>query len=250
LTAFESDGFALGDDVIVNTNAESYVAWQWNEGATPGFDIVSYTGNATARTISHNLGVVPEMMIVKNRADTDNWAVYHAGNTSAPETDYLVLNSNANTVDDATVWNDTAPTSSVFSVGTSSLTNGNTEAMIAYVFADVEGFSKFGSYVGNNSTNGPMVNVGFRPAFIMIKSTDVAAGSWILFDTKRDTFNAAFHVIYGQLDNAEDTAHAYGDILSNGFKVRKPDGFAINDNTATYVYAAFAESPFKTANAR
>ena len=250
LTAFESDGFALGDDVIVNTNNESYVAWQWNEGATPGFDIVSYTGNATARTISHNLGVVPKMMIVKNRADTDNWAVYHAGNTSAPATDYLVLNSNANTVDDATVWNDTAPTSSVFSVGTSSLTNGNTEAMIAYVFADVEGFSKFGSYVGNNSTNGPMVNVGFRPAFIMIKSTDVAAGSWILFDTKRDTYNAAFHVIYGQLSNVEDTAHAYGDILSNGFKVRKPDGFAINDAGATYVYMAFAESPFKTANAR
>ena len=95
-----------------------------------------------------------------------------------------------------------------------------------------------------------MVNVGFRPAFVMIKSTDVATGSWILFDTKRDTFNAAFHVIYGQLSNVEDTAHAYGDILSNGFKVRKPDGFAINDNTATYVYAAFAESPFKTANAR
>ena len=250
LTAFESDGFALGDDVIVNTNAESYVAWQWNEGATSGFDIVSYTGNATARTISHSAGVVPKMIIVKNLADTDNWAVYHAGNTAAPATDYLVLNSNANTVDDATVWNDTAPTSSVFSVGTSSLTNGNTEAMIAYVFADVEGFSKFGSYVGNNSTNGPMVNVGFRPAFIMIKSTDVAVGSWILFDTKRDTYNAAFHVIYGQLSNVEDTAHAYGDILSNGFKVRKPDGFAINDAGATYVYAAFAESPFKTANAR
>ena len=137
ITAFGSDGytFSNGSSGNLNYNGDTtYVSWNWVEGSTPGFDIVSYTGNATARTISHNLGVVPEMMIVKNRADTDNWAVYHSGNTSAPATDYLVLNENSATADDATVWNDTAPTSSVFSVGTGSLTNGNTEAMIAYVF--------------------------------------------------------------------------------------------------------------------
>ena len=148
ITAFGSDGYTFSDGSSgrLNYNGDTtYVSWNWVEGSTPGFDIVSYTGNATARTIAHNLGVVPEMMIVKNRADTDNWAVYHAGNTSAPATDYLVLNENSATADDATVWNDTAPTSSVFSVGTSSLTNGNTEAMIAYIFAPVEGFSTNGS---------------------------------------------------------------------------------------------------------
>jgi len=251
LTAFESDGFALGDDVIVNTNAESYVAWQWNEGATPGFDIVSYTGNATARTIAHNLGVVPEMMIVKNRADTDNWAVYHAANTAAPATDYLVLNANSATADDATVWNDTAPTSSVFSVGTSSLTNGNTEAMIAYVFAPVEGFSKFGSYIGNGSSNGPMFNLGFRPAWFLVKQR-TGTESWYLFDDQRDPFNYVRRYVLSNHSNAEvagveaDISH---DFLSNGIKIRTDNSFA-NANGATYVYAAFAKSPFKTANAR
>ena len=247
LTAFESDGFALGDDVIVNTNAESYVAWQWNEGATPGFDIVSYTGNATARTISHNLGVVPEMMIVKNRADTDNWAVYHSGNTSAPATDYLVLNERDATADDATVWNDTAPTSSVFSVGTSSLTNGNTEAMIAYVFAPVEGFSKFSSYIGNGNAYGPMVNVGFQPAFLLLKST--GDNKWILKDTKRSPFNASSLSLVANNSDAELTGDQPIDINSNGFKLRTT-GSGVNSSGVEYVYMAFAEHPFKTANAR
>ena len=247
LTAFESDGFALGDDVIVNTNNESYVAWQWNEGATPGFDIVSYTGNATARTISHNLGVVPKMMIVKNRADTDNWAVYHAGNTSAPATDYLVLNERDATADDATVWNDTAPTSSVFSVGTSALTNGNTEAMIAYLFAPVEGFSKFSSYIGNGNAYGPMVNVGFQPAFLLIKST--ADNKWIMKDTERSPFNASSLSLVANNSDAELTSDQPIDINSNGFKLRTT-GSGVNSSGVAYVYMAFAEHPFKTANAR
>jgi len=247
LTAFESDGFALGDDVIVNTNAESYVAWQWDEGATPGFDIVSYSGTGANRTIAHNLGVKPGMFIVKQRGSAgSNWGVYHS---AVGATKSLFLQSTGAAFDSAEYFNDTEPTASVFTLGVNAQGNADGGTYIAYVFAPVEGFSKFGSYVGNNSTNGPMVNVGFRPAFIMIKASSTT-GSWLLFDTKRDTFNAAFHVIYGQLSNAEDTAHAYGDILSNGFKIRKPGEFAINDNAATYVYMAFAESPFKTANAR
>jgi len=247
LTAFESDGFALGDDVIVNTNAESYVAWQWNEGATPGFDIVSYSGTGANRTIAHNLGVKPGMFIIKQRGSAgSNWGVYHS---AVGATKSLFLQSTGAAFDSDEYFNDTEPTASVFTLGVNAQGNADGGTYIAYVFAPVEGFSKFGSYVGNNSTNGPMVNVGFRPAFIMIKASSTT-GSWLLFDTKRDTFNAAFHVIYGQLSNAEDTAHAYGDILSNGFKIRKPGEFAINDNAATYVYMAFAESPFKTANAR
>ena len=255
ITAFGSDGYTFSDGSSNrnNYNADTtYVSWNWAEGSTPGFDIVSYTGNATARTISHNLGVVPEMMIVKNRADTDNWAVYHAGNTSAPETDYLVLNDYAATADDATVWNDTAPTSSVFSVGTSSLTNGNTEAMIAYVFAPVEGFSKFGSYTGNGSSSGPMINFGFRPAWYLVKLASGINQSWYLFDDQRDPFNFVRRYLGPNRNNAEvagveaDISH---DFLSNGIKIRTDNAFA-NTSGAEYVYAAFAKTPFKTANAR
>ena len=255
ITAFGSDGYTFSDGSSgrLNYNGDTtYVSWNWAEGSTPGFDIVSYTGNATARTISHNLGVVPEMMIVKNRADTDNWAVYHAGNTSAPETDYLVLNDYAATADDATVWNDTAPTSSVFSVGTSSLTNGNTEAMIAYVFAPVEGFSKFGSYTGNGSSSGPAVNLGFRPAWYLVKLASGINQSWYLFDDQRDPFNFVRRYLGPNRNNAEvagveaDISH---DFLSNGIKIRTDNAFA-NTSGAEYVYAAFAKTPFKTANAR
>jgi hypothetical protein len=259
LKSFDSDGFTLGEGsdtdayAIVNESGQTYVAWNWVEGATPGFDIVSYTGNATARTISHSAGVVPEMIIVKNLADTDNWAVYHAANTAAPATDYLVLNANSTTADDATVWNDTAPTSSVFSVGTGSLTNGNTEAMIAYVFAPVEGFSAFGSYLGNANANGPMINLGFRPAFVMIKEADTSARDWIIQDATRNPFNAANLQLLPNASSAEAltfySQSAAIDIVSNGFKVRSST-VRVGENGANYIYAAFAEAPFKTANAR
>ena len=245
LTAFESNGFALGDDDKVNTNTEKYVAWQWLESATPGFDIVSYTGNATNRTISHSVGVAPEMMIVKNLADTDNWAVYHTSNTAAPATDYLILNTTAATADDATIWNDTAPTSSVFSVGTSALTNGNTEAMIAYLFASVEGFSKFESYEGNGNANGTFVHTGFRPSLIICKSID-STSDWFMFDAQRAGYNVDNNSIFADTSAAELTADNV-DLLSNGFKLR----ISTDPNVAeTYVYAAFAHAPFKTANAR
>ena len=245
LTAFESNGFALGDDVKVNTNTEKYVAWQWLESTTSDFDIVSYTGNATNRTISHSLGVAPEMMIVKNLADTDNWAVYHASNTAAPATDYLILNTTAATADDATIWNDTAPTSSVFSVGTSALTNGNTEAMIAYLFASVEGFSKFESYEGNGNANGTFVHTGFRPSLIICKSID-STSDWFMFDAQRAGYNVDNNSIFADTSAAELTADNV-DLLSNGFKLR----ISTDPNVAeTYVYAAFAHAPFKTANAR
>jgi hypothetical protein len=256
LTAFESNGFALGDDDKVNTNTEKYVAWQWLESSTPGFDIVSFTGNATARTISHSLGVAPEMMFVKNLADTDNWAVYHASNTSAPATDYLILNTNAITADDATIWNDTAPTSSVFSVGTSSLTNGNTEAMIAYLWASVTGFSKIGKYAGTGTiTNqaGAYIYTGFRPAWVMIKEADTSARDWIVQDAARNPHNVANLQLLPNSSAAEATTFysqsAAIDIVSNGFKLRSST-VRVSETDATYVYAAFAHAPFKTANAR
>ena len=247
LLSFDSDGFSVGADVKVNTNTEKYVGWQWIEGATPGFDIVSFTGNATGRTISHSVGVAPEFMVVKNLADTDNWAVYHTSNTTAPATDYLILNTTAATADDATIWNDTVPTSSVFSVGTSSLTNGNTEAMIAYLFAGVEGFSKFGSYTGNGNADGPFVWCGFTPSFILTKNIDTA-DQWGIRDAARNPFNVTDKLLNPNAATAETSSSTgYIDILSNGFKPRSADS---NINTQTIIYAAFAETPFKTATAR
>jgi len=247
LTAFGTDGFSLGNGGSANeingVAGTANIAWGWKEGATSGFDIVSYTGNATARTIAHNLGVVPEMIIVKNLADTDSWAVYHAANTAAPATDYLVLNTTAATADDSTVWNDTAPTSSVFSVGTGSLTNGNTEAMIAYVFAPVPGFSSFGSYVANAAADGPFIYTGFKPAFVIFKCT-TAARTWIMYDNSRDPFNFVNDKLFPNTSGANDphASNDHVDFLSNGFKMRSA-GTLLNAS-GTYIFMAFAENPF------
>jgi hypothetical protein len=253
--SFDADGFSLsatGSAAQVNASGQTYIGWQWLEGATPGFDIVSFTGNATNRTISHSVGVAPEFMVVKNLADTDNWAVYHASNTSAPETDYLILNTDAATADDATIWNDTAPTSSVFSVGTSSLTNGNTEAMIAYLWAGVEGFSKFGKYTGNNNADGPFVWCGFKPAWLCIKCSS-GIENWFVGDNKRLGYNLGNRpMLSPNTAAAEDTSwsgNAPFDLLSNGFKIRRT-GDAFNTDGGTYLFIAFANTPFKTATAR
>ena len=248
LTSFTSTGFTLGSNVAVNTNTEDYVAWNWIEGATPGFDVVSFTGNATGRTIAHNLGVVPQLILVKNLADTDNWAVYQENNTAAPETDYLILNTNSATTDDATIWNDTAPTNSVFSVGTSALTNGNTEAMIAYVFAAVNGYSSFANYVGNGNADGPFVEAGLRPAFVAIKRTD-STGSWYVYDATRTPYNEVDDQLLADTTAAETTGSEEIDILSNGIKLRAAD-VDINASSGTYICIIFGEQPFKYANAR
>ena len=250
ITAFGSDGYTFSDGSSNrnNYNADStYVSWNWVEGATPGFDIVTYTGNATARTIAHNLGVVPEMLLIKNRDQGDKWAVYHAGNTSAPATEYLVLNERDATADLNTAWNDTAPTSSVFTVGTASFVNADSEDFVAYVFAPVEGFSTYGSYVGNGNASGPMVNLGFQPAFLLIKST--ADNKWIMKDSKRSPFNVSSLSLVANNDDAELTGDSLIDINSNGFKLRTT-GSGVNSSGVTYVFWAIAETPFKTANAR
>jgi hypothetical protein len=187
-SAFDTDGFNISSDG--NVSAKNYVAWCWKAGGTAssntdgtitssvsanttsGFSIVSYTGTGSAgATIGHGLGAVPKFIIVKNRTSgAADWAVYHASNTSAPETEYLALNTTGATIDQVTMWNDTAPTSSVFTTGASLYTGSNSNDYIAYCFAEVEGFSKFGSYVGNGSANGPFVYTGFKPAFVIIKS--------------------------------------------------------------------------------
>ena len=254
ISAFTSDGFTLtigsSGDHYTNEGSRTFVAWGWKESATAGFDIVSYAGNATARTISHSLSAVPHVMIMKNRSATLSWRVYHHKNTAAPETDHLILDTTAATADDDSMWNDTAPTSSVFSLKTSTSVNGSSADYIAYLWTEKQGFSKFGSYTGNNKADGPFIWTGFRPAFIMMKSTSTggsATYSWSIFDNKRSSYNIQRSQLEANTGDAEDTGEtADVDILSNGFKPR----YSPNDTNGnnTYIYMAFAEAPFVNSN--
>jgi hypothetical protein len=247
LTAFNSNGYTVGALAQLNTNTATYVDWAWKEGATPGFDIVTYTGNGTNRTISHALGAVPKFMVVK-RLDTGNgWVSYHASQNASPATGYMYLNSTAGFAAASTMWNNTAPTSSVFSVGTNSETNGNTFSFVGYLWSEIEGFSKISSYTGNGSTDGPFVWCGFRPRYILAKRTDVA-NDWCIADSARPAFNPAYN-LRANLDVVEDTTQYNTDLLSNGFKVRNTTN-GMNASGGTYIFAAFAENPFKYSRAR
>lgn len=244
LTAFNSDGYTTGALAQLNTNAATYVAWLMKKGATPGLDIVSYTGNGSNRTIAHALGVAPAMVIARGRSAISNWQTWHKSITTG---NTLILNGTIAQTASATVWNSTVPTSSVFSLGTNTDVNNNTTPSIAYLFAEVADFSKFGSYTGNASTDGPFVWCGFRPRWIMVKRID-STQSWFIFDTARDTYNAAQNEVYADQSAAESTGHLF-DILSNGFKFRTTYA-GLNASGGTYIFMAFAEYPFKYANAR
>jgi len=249
LTAFNANGFSLGTDTtLVNASANSYVAWQWRKSITAGLDIVTYTGNGANRTIAHNLGVAPAMVIVKRSQTgaTSNWQVRH---TSIAAANSIQLNSPNQAAAAATVWNSTAPTSSVFSLGTSTDVNASGISYVAYCFAEIAGFSKIGSYTGNGLPDGPFVFCGFRPRFVMVKRTDVA-NSWVILDTSRNTSNFSDSILWADLANTETpgTATTSIDFVSNGFKLRG-SGASVNAS-GTYIFAAFAEVPSKYALAR
>ena len=247
LTAFGSDGFTVGNLGRVNeAGGRNYASWNWKKDATAGFDIVSFTGNSsdgtTTQDISHSLSAVPHWIIVKNRADSTNWAVYHKGNTSAPETEVIYLNASNATSDDSAFFGDTAPTSSQFRVGGDNGVNGNSDAMIAYVWSEKKGFSKFGKYSANNNADGPFVYLGFRPAWLMLKVVDGNTGGWDLYDNKRGAFNSQISMLQANANSAQATSDAV-DFLSNGFKIRNTSGNQ-NGSGDTIIYMAFAESPF------
>ena len=248
ITSFNSDGFSLGDDDSSNASSATHVAWCWKESATAGFDMVSFTGNVTdERTVAHSLSAAPEFILVKNRADAVNWGALHMSMSSAPETDIMYLDRNDNASDDDGFWSDGAPTTSVFSVGVQEVTNGNSDAMIAYLWAPKQGFSKFGSYVGNNGgASGVFVYTGFRPALVIQKAASAGNGEWQMTDNERDPFNPSDSKLNADRNNAEFSDFAI-DILSNGFKT-KADGADQQDSGVTYVYIAFAEAPFVNSN--
>ena len=258
-----SSGFTVGQptsgtysgNLSTNENGTTYVAWNWKANGsgssntdgsitstvsanpTAGFSIVSYTGNGgTPTTIGHGLGVTPNFIVIKNRDSTDGWAIYHS---SIGATGYLEFTAGSTTTS-ASTWNNTSPTSTVFTVSTNTRVNGSSTKHVAYCFAEVEGYSKFGSYTGNNSTDGPFVMCGFRPAFILAKVNN-SEYNWTMYDSKRSTFNPSTKVLFPNLSNQESGSTDHFDWLSNGFKIRSNN---INpSNTAVY-FMAFAENPF------
>jgi len=266
LTSFDADGFTLGSSAAINQTSDTFVSWNWKANGSgvsntdgsitstvsanteSGFSIVKYTGNGTlGATIGHGLGVQPSMVMVKARNVVAGWYVEHKGLTGFG-TRTIFLNETSAESAASSHWNNTAPTSSVFTVGNSGGVNQNTKDYIAYCFAEVEGFSKFSSYVGNGNADGPFVYTGFRPAYVVTKRTDASGNSWRLWDKERG-FNGNIGYLYPNLSNAEATGEGLLDILSNGFKVRTTSTDQ-NASGGTYIYMAFAENPFKYSNAR
>jgi hypothetical protein len=265
LTAFNSNGFTLSTSAGVNANAGTYVGWQWNAGGstvtntsgsisaqvranpTAGFSVVTYTGNATSgATVGHGLGVAPSLILLKVRNAVARWVVYQKNVTTA-NNQFLELNSTAAVQTSGTnMWTVASIDGTTFGLGTNADTNGSTLTFVAYCFSAVAGYSAFGSYTGNGSADGPFVFLGFRPRWILTKAASGATGSWWLYDTARSTYNEMTDLLRPDLSNA-DTTQGFCDALSNGFKIRNSGN---NTNGATYIYAAFAENPFKNALAR
>jgi hypothetical protein len=267
VSAFNSDGFTVaaysGDATEVNASSTTYVAWTWDAGsstvtntqgsitsqvranASAGFSIVTYTGTGSNATVGHGLGVAPGMVIVKRRNSTSNWQVRH---TSMHVANGIQLNLTNAAASATTVWNSTAPTSTVFSIGTDASVNASGGTYVAYCFAPVAGYSSFGSYTGNGSADGPFVFTGMRPRWVMFKSSSNAY-YWVINDAARDSFNASNKELFPNDSLGETVVPRDIDFLSNGFKLRNT-GATNNQSGATYIYAAFAESPFAYARAR
>jgi hypothetical protein len=270
VTAFNSNVFSLGANVAgtgsTNVNAVTYVGWQWQAGqgstssntdgtitsqvsanTSAGFSVATYTGTGANATVGHGLGVAPKMIIGKSRSGSTGWLVYHQ---SLGNTNFLILNATDASAAAAAAWNNTSPTSSVFTIGTGNFLNTNGATQVAYCWSEIDGFSKFDSYTGNGSADGTFVYTGFRPAFVMIKRTN-STGNWIIKDYQRaSNFNPQNGNLYPNLSFAEDTTSSVDiDFLANGFKLRG----TISDTNAsgsTYVYAAYASNPFKNSLAR
>ena len=244
IQSFDSDGFTTGTHRATGGDASNkMVAWNWKESATAGFDIVSYTGASGDQTFAHSLGAAPEWYLVKERGNANSWVVNHIGLANQTNA-YLLLNTNDAAGTDS--WfNSTAPTSSVVSANDGdSPTNRNGGTYTMYLWRSVKGFSKFGSYTGNGNANGTFIYTGFRPAWVMIKSTGL--NSWEILDNKRNPTNVMGKSIFPDGVNPYDYTDRI-DILSNGFKTRT-NSSGVNGSGVSYIYMAFAESPFVNSN--
>ena len=255
-SSFDTDGFTVtSSESDVNASAETYASWNWKANGsgssntdgttsstvsvntTAGFSIVKWTGSGSATTIGHGIGVTPKIIMLKNTSEVYGWQVYHA---SLGNTKYLALDSTDAEATSSESWNNTSPTSTVFSVGASDSNNKSGNTIIAYCFAEKTGFSKFGSYIGNGSTWGTFVNCGFKPAWIIAKRTSDVE-DWFMYDTKRDPINVADTRLKAN-GNPGEATNLGVDFLSNGFKWRSNTA-GYNASGSTYIYMAFAEEP-------
>ena len=259
LKSFTSDGYTLGLGDRVNKSSTNLVSWNWkangqgssntdgsinttytSANTTSGCSIITYTGTGANATVGHGLGVVPKMIIVKRLNVTSSWRIYHS---SLGNTKNIILNSTAAEATSSTMWNNTSPTSTTFSLGSYDEVNGSSAPHVAYCFADVQGFSKSSSYIGDG--NSRFIYTGFKPAFVLGKQ--LAGGSdWWLFDSARNPSNIANKLVYPNA-NAPDATNAVLDLLSNGFKM-KTSAAQFNGNGTTYLYMAFAEEPLVSTN--
>ena len=260
--SIDSDGFTVNNSADYGTSS-NLVSWHWkangagssnsdgsttatvSANTTAGFSIVSWTGTGSATTLGHGLGTTPQVILVKNRSEVYGWQMYHPG--LGGNNKYISINSSDAVATDTASWNNTAPTSSVFSVGASDANNKNTNNIIAYCYAEKKGYSKFGSYIGNGNANGRFVYTGFKPAFVLIKNITDAGELWEMFDNKRIGYNPKNHRLYASTNDAEDTSAERLDLLSNGFKIRTT-GSHVNESGDTMIYMAFAENPIVGSN--
>ena len=260
LTAFGSDGFTVGSGGTLNGNGNNIVAWNWkangagssnSDGSitstvsvntTSGFSIVKYAGTGASATVGHGLGVTPGMIICKNLSASEDWVIWI---NAFAANQYIRLNTNAAVATSTGMWNNTLPTSSVFSVNNEEKNNNSGQNIIAYCFAEKTGFSKFGSYTGNGNADGTFVYTGFKPGFVLLKRND-SGYSWAIVDNKRSTTGSNLTDKYLIPDTNAAEQSASVDLLSNGFKLRSTAGGF--NASATYVYMAFAEEPLVSSN--
>ena len=262
LQSFNSDGFVLGNQVDVNRNSTTFVAWNWKAGGsasnntdgtvtvslsvntTAGFSVGTYTGTSANNTFGHGLGAIPDWLMIKNRSSgSRKWALWHKNLTGTNK--YLAIDRDDGEQTDTATWQNTAHTNTVFASGGSGEVNQGSENFVCYAWTSIKGFSKFGSYKGQANADGPMIYTGFKPAWIMTKQID-GSSSWIVHDNKRDPINPIDEFFTVEEPDAAGDLDSF-DLLSNGFKVRTSNGDR-NSDTNTFVYWAFAESPIVNSN--
>jgi hypothetical protein len=260
-TAFDSDGFTVGNYSETNTNSENYVSWNWkangsgssntdgsitstvSANTTAGFSIVTYTGTGSAATVGHGLGSALSVIIQKKTSASATWLVKHPG---IGTNGYIRLDATNASATDSAVWNSTDPTSTVFSIGTDATINGSGATSVAYCFAEKKGFSKFGSYTGNGSvTSPPFIYTGFKPAYVLIKAIN-ATEQYGLIDNKRNTFNPVTEVAFP--NSSSNGSNSGTDFLANGFAPYTGDGIMNLNSSTNYIYMAFAEEPLVASN--
>ena len=257
ISSFDTDGFSVGSDLGMNGSGKNYVAWCWEAGGTAvsntngdiasqvsantakGFSVVTYTGAGSNATVGHGLSTTPKVVIVKNRDQTGDWCVYHENMNATPQNYYMQLNLTSAAGANSTIWNNTAPTASTFSVG--SYLTGSSVKYAAYCFSEVSGFSKFGSYTGNGSTTGPIITTGFKPAFVMFKCINDIS-HWTIVDNTRSPSNTIVDSLYADAYTAELTTITDVDFLDNGFQFKGVLANETNVNGYNYIYMAFADT--------